>query len=139
MSEDNLRIVLGGLELWNQGRFDEALELIHPDLEWRPGGVFPDLVGVYHGHEGLMRFWDEFSSVFETVSLEPRRRFAEGDEVVVEAHFEARGRDGVEVDMEVAQRYRMRDGKLALFEGYDRLEDALRAAGLDPAKFASGD
>jgi ketosteroid isomerase-like protein len=130
MTESNLDVILRGLELWNAGDFEDALELVHPDLEWRPGPVFPDLDDVYRGHEGLMLFWDEFSGPFATVSLEPRRRFAERDEVVIEAHFEARGREGVEVDMDVAQRYQMRDGKLARFEGYERLEDALAAAGL---------
>jgi hypothetical protein len=44
MSDENLELILGGLELWNQRRFEEALELVHPDLEWRPGGL-PDLGG----------------------------------------------------------------------------------------------
>jgi ketosteroid isomerase-like protein len=130
MTNSNLDVVLRGLDLWNAGDFEEALELVHPDLEWRPGPLIPDRDAIYRGHEGLMRFWDEFSTAFDTVTIEPRRRFAERDQVVIEAHFEAQGREGVEVEMVVAQRYVMRDGKLARFQGYARLEDALAAAGL---------
>ncbi|HEX2233657.1 MAG TPA: nuclear transport factor 2 family protein [Thermoleophilaceae bacterium] len=130
MSEDNLRIVLAGLKLWNQGRFEEALELVHPDLEWRPGELFIDVDEVYRGHEGLMRFWEEFMLPFESITLQPARRAAGGDEVVIEAHFFARGRHGTDVDVHAYQRYTMRDGKLARFEAYPTWDEAMAAAGL---------
>jgi ketosteroid isomerase-like protein len=130
MSEQNLAIILRGLELWNAGDFEQALELVHPDLEWRPGPLLLDVDQVYRGHEGLLRFWEEFASPFETAILEPARRVTGGDEVVVEAYFDARGREGVEVDVDAFQRYTVRDGKLARFQAYGSLEEALAAAGL---------
>ena len=43
----------------NDGDFESALALIHPDVEWhtyivpRPGG------GLYHGHEGVRALWSD--------------------------------------------------------------------------------
>jgi ketosteroid isomerase-like protein len=132
MSDENLELILGGLELWNQRRFEEALELVHPDLEWRPGPLFLDVDELYRGHEGLLRFWDEWALPFEWVTLEPGRRASGGDEVVIEAHFIARGRHGADVDVHVYQHYTIRDGKLARFAGYPTWEEAMAAAGLPP-------
>jgi ketosteroid isomerase-like protein len=132
VSDENVQIVLAGLELWNQRRFEEALEFVHPDLEWRPGEIFLDMDEVYRGHDGLLRFWEEWALPFESVTLEPGRHASGGDEVVIEAHFVARGRHGTDVDLHVFQRYTMRDGKLARFEAYPTWDEALAAAGLDP-------
>jgi ketosteroid isomerase-like protein len=131
MTDSNLDVVLRGIELWNAGHIEDALEVVHSDLEWRPGEVFPDFDDVYRGHEGLLRFWEEFSAPFDAVLLEPLRRHAEGDDVVIEARFEAQGREGVEVEMVVAQRYQMRHGKLVRFEAYSTWDEAMAAAGLD--------
>jgi hypothetical protein len=130
MSESNLQIVLGGLELWNQSRLEEALEVVHPDLVWVPGPLLPDVDDVYHGHEGLLRFWEEFAGGFESMTLEPVRRASGGDEVVIEAHFFARGRQGIDVDVTAYQRYTMRGGKLVRFQAYASWEEPLAAAGL---------
>ena len=130
MSDENLEIVLAGIESWNQGDIREVLDIIHRDLEWHPGPLLLDVDEVYRGHEGVLRFWDEFVSPFESLTLEPLRRAASRDEVVVEARFRARGRDGIEGDAFTYQRFTMRDGKLARFEAYDSWEEALAAAGL---------
>jgi hypothetical protein len=68
---------------------------------------------------------------FESVTLEPGRRTSGGDEVVIEAHFLARGRHGADVDIHAYQRYTLRDGKLVRFEAYPSWEEAIAASGLD--------
>jgi ketosteroid isomerase-like protein len=132
VSDDNFAVVLRGVELWNAGDFEAALEFVHPDVEWRPGELFLDVDEVYHGHEGLLRFWDEWALPFESVTLEPGRHTSGGDEVVIEAHFIARGRHGADVDVHIYQRYTMRDRKLVRFEAYPTWEEAMAAAGLTP-------
>ena len=132
MSDDNLALVMRGWELWNRRDIDGALELIHPDVEWRPGPLLLDVDEVYRGHEGVRRFWDEFMAPFDSISVEPERHASAGGEVVIQAHFRARGREGVTGEVTVHHRYTIRDGKLALFHAYPSWEEAVAAAGLPP-------
>jgi ketosteroid isomerase-like protein len=130
MSESNFQLVMRGWEHWNRQDMDGALELVHPDVEWRPGQLLLDVDEVYRGHEGVRRFWDEFMTPFESISIEPVRHASEGDEVVIQALFRACGRDGVTGEVAVFQRYTVRDGKLAHFQAYPNWEAALAGAGL---------
>jgi ketosteroid isomerase-like protein len=130
MTEGNLELIMRGFELWNRGDIEGTLGLIQPDVEWRAGDVILDADAVYRGHEGVRRFWTDFMGAFEAISVEPLDQKAAGDEVVIKARFQARGREGVTADLEVYQRYTLRDGKLARFEAYPSWEDALAAAGL---------
>jgi ketosteroid isomerase-like protein len=132
VSNDNVELVLRGLQLWNREDIDSTLDLIHPDIEWRPGDVFLDADEVCRGHDGVRRFWADFMGPFEAISLEPLEQEAAGDEVVIRGRFLARGRQGITADLEVYQRYTFRAGKLARFEAYSSWDEALAAAGLPP-------
>jgi ketosteroid isomerase-like protein len=132
MSEGNLEQVLRGYDRWNHGDFAGALEFIHPDVEWRPGALLVDVDELYEGHDGVLRFWDEFMTPFESIAIEPIRHVTGGDEVVIQAHFQARGRGGVTGKIEVFHHYTLRDGKLIRFQAYPGWEEALAGAGLDP-------
>lgn len=124
-------LIMRGFERWNRGDVDSTLDLIHPDVVWVTGDVIFDADPVYYGHEGLRRFWVDFMGAFEAISVEPLEHRAAGDEVVIKVRFLAEGRDGVTGDLEVYQRYSLRDGKLARFEAYPSWDEALAAAGLD--------
>jgi ketosteroid isomerase-like protein len=130
MTERSFDLIMRGFDLWNRGDVDATLELIHPDVEWVTGDVIFDADPVYRGHEGLRRFWADFMGAFEAISVEPLDHRERGDEVVIKVRFRARGRDGVTADLEVNQRYTLRDGKLARFEAYETWDEALAAAGL---------
>jgi ketosteroid isomerase-like protein len=130
MSDRNFDVVLRGYERWNRSDFAGALEFIHPDVEWRPGPLLLDVDELYEGHEGVLRFWDEFMTPFESISIEPVRHVSGGDEVVVQALFQARGREGVTGKIEVFHRYTIRDGKLVRFQAYLGWDQAVAAAGL---------
>jgi ketosteroid isomerase-like protein len=130
MSESNFDLVMSGWERWNRGDMDGALELVHADVEWRPGQLLLDVDEVYRGHDGVRRFWAEFMTPFESISIEPIRHASEGEELVIHALFRARGRDGVTAEVEVFQRYTVRDGKLAHFQAYPGWDEALAGAGL---------
>ncbi len=101
---------------WNAGDFEGAEEFMHPEIEWRTSGRFPDLEPVYRGLDGVIRFWEAFTAPWEEIVLEPRELTTVGDQVIVEGGFRARGRDGIEVDLVMFQRYVGRDGKIVLSE-----------------------
>jgi ketosteroid isomerase-like protein len=130
MSDENFELVMRGFELWNRGEVESTLELLHPDVEWWPGDVILDADEVYRGHDGVRRFFTDFMGAFEAISVEPLEVRSHGDEVVIKARFQGWGREGVAGDLEVFQRYTIRDGKLARFEAYPSWEEALAAAGL---------
>ena len=119
---------------WNQRDFEGSQEFMHPEVEWRTSGRFPDLEPVYHGLEGVRRFWEDFWAPWEEVVLEPLEFRIRGNEAVIDTRFRARGRGGIEVDITTYNRYGRRDGKVVLVETHLTRESALAAAGLaEPA------
>ena len=110
--------VLRGVDHWNAGEFEEALEDLDPAIEWRTSGVVPGLDEVYHGHDGVMRFWRSWTETWE-IQIEVEDLREQGDDVLVFARFRARGRDGVEVDQPVAFTFTGSDvGLLTHFQAY---------------------
>jgi ketosteroid isomerase-like protein len=82
---------------WNEGDYEGASDLMEHEVEWRTSGVFPDLVEVYRGRDGIQSFWRDFDAPWEKIVLEPLRIEARGDDAVVDFRFRARGRGGVMV------------------------------------------
>jgi ketosteroid isomerase-like protein len=116
---------------WNAGDFEASQEFMHPEIEWHTSGRFPDLEPVYRGLEGVRRFWRDFTAPWEKIVLEPIDFMVSGDDAVVAARFRALGRGGIEVDIEVFNRYRRREGKVVLVDTHLTRAEALEAAGLD--------
>jgi ketosteroid isomerase-like protein len=115
---------------WNEADFDGATALMDPEVEWHTSGVFPDLVEVYRGRDGIKRFWGDFTSPWEEIVIEAARIEADGDDAVVDFRFRARGRGGVRVDMTIFHRFRRRNGLTWYVQSYASREEALTAAGL---------
>ncbi|HEY1357509.1 MAG TPA: nuclear transport factor 2 family protein [Thermoleophilaceae bacterium] len=116
---------------WNAGDFEGAEEFLHPEIEWHTSGRFPDLEPVYRGLDGVVRFWETFTAPWEEIVLEPRELTVAGDQVIVEGGFRARGRDGIEVELVMFQRYAGRHGKIVLSETYRTRAAAFEAAGIE--------
>jgi ketosteroid isomerase-like protein len=130
VTTENFETIMRGFELWNRGEVEATLEFIEPGVEWRPGPVILDADELYEGHQGVLRFWEEFRGAFDAISVEPLEWKAQGDEVVIRCRFQARGREGVTADLQVFHRYTMRDGMLYRFQAYPSWDEALAAAGL---------
>src|SRR3954452_3656881 len=80
--------------------------------------------GVGHGHQ-LLRDWLARAGL----TLETRRAFVRGNEVVVAQHAIWRGATTGEVtgEAELASRFRVEKGRVVLFGRYDSLDQALGA------------
>jgi ketosteroid isomerase-like protein len=115
---------------WNEGDFEASTELMHPDVEWRTSRRFPDLAPVYHGREGMRRFWDDFTAPWDEIVLEPLRFEVAGDVAVVDTQFRARGRGGIEVDITMFNQFTRRDGLTDFVQTHTSREEAVAAAGL---------
>jgi ketosteroid isomerase-like protein len=132
MSQENVERLREGFESFLAGRSDFGTDLLDPEVEWdgTDSGV-PDLEAVYHGVEGVQRFWREWLSSWETVSFEYELIDA-GDRVLALVDQRMRGRStGIEVAFgKYAQLYTFRNGLIVHWKGYRSQDDALRAAGL---------
>jgi ketosteroid isomerase-like protein len=125
---DNAEVLREAFRRWNQADVDGVLELMAEDVRWYPAGTMPDLQAEYRGCEGVRRFFAEFMEPWDRIEMDPVEMVPVGDEVVVRTRFNAQGREGVRVDIEFGQRYRVREGLLVEFNGYETFDEALEAA-----------
>ena len=70
MSEENVEHYLAMADAFNRRDWDAFLALTDDEIEVESRLVAME--GGYHGHEGLRRWWDDFSVHFRTTSLRSR-------------------------------------------------------------------
>jgi len=126
--DDKVALVNRAYQSWNSRDLDAALEFVHPDVEWVSAEMFPDIEPVYHGHEGVMRFWRDFLEPWESLEIDGERMIEAGEALLVLARFRARGRQGLEVDLRVGQLFTLADdGRVIHFRAFASHDEALRA------------
>jgi ketosteroid isomerase-like protein len=87
--------------------------------------------GAYRGHDGFLRWMEDWDAPWAEWSLEITEFIDAGDRVVAIVHLVATGRgSGVEVEREDGIVYELRDGKLVKIEYFNNRAQALEAAGL---------
>ncbi len=134
MASDRVRIASDAYEAWNRGDFDAMVENASPAIEWITSGVFPDFDPVYRGHDGIRRFWDNMQSAWEVIEVRPTRFTEYGDRLLVELHFNGKGREsGVEVELNWAQVITYRGDLILRIAGYPTVGDAREREGLEAA------
>jgi ketosteroid isomerase-like protein len=126
----NSELLLAGYEAWGRNDRDAWLQLLHPDVEIRTSGVFPDLDLMYRRHERAAQFWRELREPWDAFRIDVEHLEEEGDTVTSQIRFRARGVDsGVEVDMRFASAIRIRDDlatELVTRRTVEEIPEALR-------------
>jgi ketosteroid isomerase-like protein len=113
-----------GICLWNKGDWDAAVEDFDPQIEWRTSGAVPGLDQVYTGHAGVRRFWKAWTELWDEIRIDVEEMVERPEHVLVLARFQARGRDGVEVDQPVGFQFTTSDvGLLTRFQAYWNRDD----------------
>ena len=129
MSRENVELVRTILEGWARGDFRVGSELFAAGFEWRqrPDAVEP---GSHRG-DSIGTALRQLFKVWENYRIEAEEYIDAGDGIVVvgRVHGTARG-SGLELDEDVFQLWRARDGKLISFEDFRDRAAALEAAGL---------
>jgi uncharacterized protein len=129
MAESNLEIVKRGYEALAEDRFEEWLELFHPEFEMTTPAALASEPGTYRGRDGIRRWFAEFYEAMDEVRLEPHEFHEVGELVVVPFSIHARGRStGLETEQRAVQVWRLRDGMAIHLELFAELEEALAAA-----------
>jgi ketosteroid isomerase-like protein len=130
MSEENVEIVLAGVDAWNRGDHEAWLARWDEEAEFYP--LRAQLEGTsYSGHDGMERFLAEMREEWEEVRFEIEEARAAREQVVGIGRFRARGRaSGVDINVPLGVFTRVRRGKVVYMRFFSDPADSLEAAGL---------
>jgi ketosteroid isomerase-like protein len=129
----NVAIVRRVVESFDEGDLEYPFAVYDAEIVWENfTPPPPGMDEVYHGHDGVRRFWRQWLSSWDRVAFEHERFVDAGDHVVVFQRMDARGRtSGVETDFgDYAQVWTLRDGKVVSMRFYADRDEALAAAGV---------
>ena len=127
MSADDVATLRRIYGAWAEGRF-WTFELFQHDVETRWSTEVPDIDSA-RGVEGLADLFREWTSAWESCRIEADEFHAVRDKVVVFVTVHARGSgSSIDVEMENAHVWTMRDGRAATIRAYTDRERALREA-----------
>jgi ketosteroid isomerase-like protein len=131
MSTENVEIVrLGYNEFLATGELVERITA--PEFVWDMSTFhgWPERQ-TYEGPEGTREFLTDWVGAWEDWRLEVRELIDAGDDVVAILHQSGRSKTtGLEVDMDFAQVWTIKDGKQTRMRMYADPDEALRAVGL---------
>lgn len=135
MSEKNIEIVRGIYEAAASDDSSAVYALYDPAVEWDASRApMPRLIGggrVFHGHDGLRRFFRERNAVWGEIEDVPRELIDAGEHVVSVDTERGRGRSsGVEAEMTQYAVWTIRKGKVVRVVWFPSRAEALEAAGL---------
>jgi len=131
MSQENVETVRRIYDAFNAGDLEATLDLIAPEFEFRPSGLFMDTDNAYRGREGWSEFWHTFREAWESITVNVERIEDLSGQVLVLGTFHGRGHgSGVEVTREAAWIVTLRDDLIAQNRTFGSWAEALEAAGL---------
>ena len=129
MSQENVEVVRRWWASVNAGDlpFDLTDENVRIDNIEQPV-----VQGAFHGHDGLRRWWQDFTEaladirheVLDSTALDAQRVLTENRS---QGHFRE---TGLPIDLRWASIFSLRNGKVVRAAGYLSARDALKAAGL---------
>jgi ketosteroid isomerase-like protein len=132
----NEGIIREGFKAFSEGRFEDALATMDPEIEWHVAFRLPDLPPertVVHGHAEVLDLWRQFSGVWESLVFDPERiLYDRGDTAIVRIRVRGIGREShIEVDRTVFYLLSIRKQKLRRIVPFDSAEEAADAAGIE--------
>ena len=131
MSRANLEVLRRLNEAFNRRDVDAAVRCLDPEVELHPGIRVPDEESRYLGRDGLIEWFRNATDPWETIAVEQRELIdAPDDRVLAVERWVFRGRDGIELELELPNLYTFRDGLVLRIDGFTDRAEALQAAGL---------
>jgi len=130
--DDDIALIRSGYELWGRGEFEQALALMHPEVEWIPPAYAPE-PGPHRGHDAVRRGIDAYFQGFaefrpEIAEIRPTDR---PGTYLAEVQTYTKGRtSGIESTIDVLHLIEVRDGKIARLQVFTDRDEALEASGL---------
>jgi ketosteroid isomerase-like protein len=131
MPQDNLEVLRRLNEAFNRRDVDGAMQYLDPEVELHPGVQVPDEESRYLGRDGLRDWFLSATEPWEMILVEHRELIDRpGDRVLAVERWTFRGRDGIELELELPNVYTFRDGLIVRIDGFTDRVEALEAVGL---------
>jgi ketosteroid isomerase-like protein len=83
MSQENVEVVKAFMGLFEAGDRDAWRDYFDPDVVWDTSASEMPAGGIYHGHEGIERFFREWLGAWDQYEVETREYIDAGDSVVL--------------------------------------------------------
>ena len=134
MSQENVEVVLAGVDAVNRRDPDAFIACVHPDAVWEVSGASPFLQGIYRGRAEVREWFERsFLEVWETFDVEVEEITEASDGRVFAGMFvTARGKgSGVETQVRGWQVCWFADGMITRRKILLDRDEALQAAGLE--------
>jgi ketosteroid isomerase-like protein len=131
MSQENVEIVKEFTRLFEGGDRDGWREYFDPDVVWDTSASSWPSAGVFHGHEGVERFFRDWLGTWSDYEIATQEYLDAGDSVVIVFRQRGTGREsGVQIERDFFAVYDLRESKVVRYRMYDSRDEALEAAGL---------
>jgi ketosteroid isomerase-like protein len=133
MSQENLEVVRQLFDALARRDAANVLSLYDPEVEWDaslagPGEAF--ISEIYHGHEGLRRYFREWYEAWRTIEYVCEELIDVGESVISVVTNRGRGRaSGAEIEYRQYAAWTIRDGKIVRVVWFPTRSDALEAVG----------
>jgi ketosteroid isomerase-like protein len=134
MESENVAVVRRIFELFNRldpdvkaaersPEVEELLTLYDPEVEFVQPAIQPG-AQTYRGREAFRGAWREWLDTWEEMRSTPTEVIERGDSVLAIAKTFFTGRDGVEIEMDIASIFTLVDGRVIRQRPYFDLNDA---------------
>jgi ketosteroid isomerase-like protein len=132
MPEQNVELHRRTVEAFNARDVEAMIAYIDPSVAYHPVLAAVGGVTVYHGHDGLRSWFEDFEDVWgDEIRVEPEAYFALGEQTLMFYVLRGRGKQsGVEVTMKLAQVARWRDNLIVYSKVYTHRDEALMDLGV---------
>jgi len=131
MSQENVEVVKAFTTLFQAGDRNEWRDYFDSDVVWDTSASNMPSAGIYHGHEGVERFFREWLGTWSDYSMEVREYIDAGGSVVIVFRQGGMGRgSGVRADRDFFGVYDLSDSKVVRYRQYESRKEALVAVGL---------
>jgi ketosteroid isomerase-like protein len=131
---DNAETLRRVNEAFNRRDVEGAMQYLDPEVELHPGLQVPDEESAYRGRDGLAEWFRSATEPWEKIAVE-HTELIEGrdDRILAVERWKFRGRDGIELELELPNVYTFRDGLIVRIDGYTDKAAALEAVGASGA------
>ena len=131
MSQENVELVKAFTALFQAGDRNEWRDYFDRDVVWDTSASNMPSAGIYHGHEGVERFFREWLGTWSDYRMEVREYIDAGGSIVIVFRQSGIGRgSGVRADRDFFGVYDLSDSKVVRYRQYESRKDALEAVGL---------
>ncbi len=131
MSQENVEIVKEFSQRFAEGVRGVYGEYFDPDIVWDTSASGLPVASIYHGHEGVRRFFRDWLAPWENYEIEYREYLDAGDAVVTVFWQAGTGRGSrIRSERDFFGVWDLKELKVVRFRLFESREQALEAAGL---------